>query len=119
GQNFNHSAQERIFHFPLDHANALSSLSDDAHTLIDPLHALDHNERTDFIKISLLSVSVVGAIRTHSDATEHLLLRRKSCFNCCDRAWSTDTQRHDCLRKDREVLQCEYSDFERLALGLT
>ena len=49
GQYFNHSAQERVFLFPLDHANALSSLNDDAHAGIDPLHALDHHERADFI----------------------------------------------------------------------
>ncbi len=104
GQNLNYSAQQRVILFPLDYADALSSLNDDAHALIDPLHALDHHERADFKQICRLRVSVVGAIRTHSDASEQLFLRRQCCFDCGERARPADTQRHHCLGKDREVL---------------
>jgi hypothetical protein len=59
GQDLDDGAQERIFLFPLFHANAFGALNDDAHSLIDSLHPLDHYEGADFKKIGGLRVCVV------------------------------------------------------------
>ena len=79
------------------------------------LHALDHHERADFVKIGGLRVSVVRAIGTNSDARQQFFRSRECCFNGGERAWPADTEWHNCFRKQRQVLQSQHRDFKRLS----
>ncbi len=60
----------RILLFPFGNANTFGSLNDDPHAFTGALHALDHRECADFVKIGGGGVSIVRAVGTNGDARQ-------------------------------------------------
>ncbi len=113
-------ADVRVGLHPLDEADAVGAVDDELEAVGRAHHALDHDERADFVEVCGRRGLAFGAAAplAHGDADEQLLLGRERRLDRRDRPRAPRRERDHRARKERRLLQGQHGDLEDARLRL-